>query len=172
MPGFPRRAPRQEFGPEPQNRYPVRNPNFEMDAETIGRLLLSTVAGSGLMVALAMVDVVTAAASGGSATVLERHESWNPYYKTAAPFTAPAVTRVSAGVFDIEYPANLPDYSGSLQPVEFAGGVAAYLDNTSTVLMARVIPNAPRSSKVRVRGWLLSGSSQTATDGTFRVWLF
>lgn len=171
MPGFPRRPPRQEFGPEPKNRYPIRNPEKELDGETIGRLLFHQLAGSGLVVPLAWLTVLTSAGGGGTATLLARDEAWNPRYETTGVYAEPDVTRVSAGVFDIEYAANLPDWSGENQPVEFKGGIALYLDDTSTVMMARVIPESPNSSKVRVRGWVISGSSQTATDGTFLVGL-
>lgn len=121
------------------------------------------------MAVLAQLTVVTAAGGGGSATILERAEAWNPRFETTGLYVPPTVTRVSAGVFDIAYAANLPDWTGEVQPVEFTGGEASYLDNTSTVLMARVIPTSPKTSTVRVRGWLISGSSQTPTDGTFLV---
>jgi hypothetical protein len=168
---YPRKTDRSDFGPEPKNRWPVRSPQYELDAETVGRLMFFQLAGLSMAAGCAQLVVRTTAAGGGSATLLSRYEGWNPRQVVTGFYTPPQVTRVSAGVFDIEYAASVPDFQDVLTALEFTGGEASYTDDTSTLLVARVVPTPVPSSKVRVRGWLVSGSSQTPTDGTFLVTL-
>lgn len=168
--GFPTRPLRDAFGPTIQNRYPVRSPAYELDGEIIGNLMMAQIAGMGLTAVLAWL-VVKIQSGSPTQTIISRDEAWNAEANTSGENSPPNVVRVSAGVLDITYPAQLPDWSGVDRPVAFKGGVAAYLDDNASPLFARVVPDQPYTSHVRVRGWLITGSSQTPTDGTLLIGL-
>lgn len=168
--GFPTRPTRTDFGPALKNRKPVRNPEYEVDAQLLGGMLFGQVAGMGMTAFLAFL-IVKIQSTGTTAAVLDRWEAWNPDRKTAAAFAPPLVTRVSAGVVDISYASDLPDWDNVSRPVAFKGGLAAYLDDNTNIYVARVIPQTPNNSVVRVRGHQLVGAAQTALDGTFLVGL-
>jgi hypothetical protein len=170
MPGFPTRSLRDAFGPTIINRYPVRSPQYELDGAVIGNLMMAQLTGAGLTAVLAWL-VVKIQSSGTTAAIISRDEAWNIEAEISGEFSPPNVVRASAGVLDITYPAQVPDYTDTPVPLTFKGGVAAYLDDNANPLLARVVPDQPYSSHVRVRGWLISGSSQTPTDGTLLIGL-
>ncbi len=173
--GFPLRPLRDAFGPMIKNRYPVRNPEYELDGEILGNLLLAQVAGMGLVSLLAILVIKTTTTP--SATLLSRAEAWNPLAQTTGPYAAPNVVLASPGVIDITYPTQVPDFKGVLRAITFQGGVALFMDDDAAhPLIARVIPDmsgglpAP-SSHVKVRGWQLNGAAQNPLDGTFLIGL-
>lgn len=168
--GFPVRPLRQAFGPEPRNRTPVRNAEFEMDGETVGRLMMHQLAGTGLMVPLARLVILTA--STPAITLVERYEAWNPRGLVTSPHGAPALARAAAGDFTITYAAQIPDWSEAAQPLVFQGGVASFVADDTNVYTARVIPTTPASSVVRVRGWQWTAPDWVAADGRFLVLLW
>jgi len=167
--GFPVRPSRDDFGPEPRNRTPVRNAEYEMDGETTGRLLLHQIAGLGLLSSLA--ELVIATTSSPSITLLTRKEAWNTRAQVSGPYAPPTLARPSAGVITIAYPSQVPDWSGALQPLSFKGGAAFFLDDNANVYSARVIPSPVASSTVTVRGWVFSGGAFNPSDGTLLVLL-
>jgi len=173
--GFPLRPLRDAFGPQIQNRYPVRNPKYETDGETIGNMMFGQIVGSGLTAALVWLVIKTTATP--SITLISRDEAWNIYANVAGEYAPPTVTRTSAGVIDITYPAQVPDFKGVPRALTFKGGGAFYLDDDAThPLIARVIPDMSGgtpafSSHVKVRGWQLNGAAQNPLDGTFLIGL-
>lgn len=168
--GFPIRPLRAAFGPTIKNRYQVRNPEYELDGAVIGNLMFAQIVGSGLTAVLVWL-VVKIQSSGTTAQLISRDESWNIDAQVSGDYSPPSVVRASAGVLDITYPAQVPDWTTVGKSLTFKGGVALYQDDNANPLIARVVPDAPNSSHVRVRGWLVSGSSQTPTDGTLLIGL-
>ncbi len=148
MTGFPIRPLRPDFGPEPRNRYPVRNAEHETDGETVGRLMFHQLTGLGLVCDLAQLVVSTAALT---ASLAHREEAWNTRGASSGAYEPPALEMTTEGVFTIQYPTTVPDWSGVLQPLVFRGGAAYVLNNDDGVYQARVIPEAVPSSKVTVR---------------------
>jgi hypothetical protein len=173
--GFPLRPLRDAFGPSLKNRYPVRNPAYETDGEVTGNLLFDQIAGMGLTAVIAWLVVKTTTAP--TCVLLSRQEAWNTLAQSTGAYAPPDVVRASAGVIDITYPAQVPDYKGVLRTLTFSGGVALYLDDSAAFpLVGRVIPDMSGglpafSSHVKVRGWQLNGAAQNPLDGVFLIGL-
>jgi len=168
--GFPVRPRRLDFGPKLKNRKPIRNPEYEVAAELLGGLAFGQLAGAGQTAFLAVL-LVKIQSGAPTASIIDRSEAWNPDRKTTGGFAAPLVTRVSAGVLDISYASEVPDWDDVSRPLSFKGGFANYIDDNTNVLFARVIPTDPNTSAVRVRGWQITGSSQNVLDGTLLIGL-
>ena len=118
MSGFPNRASRLDYGPEPIDRRPVTDPEKELGAG-IGRLMFYQLAGCGIMVPVAWCHLTAAA------VIVSRAESWNPDAKTGAPYTAPTLTHPGAGQYTIEWAAQYPDHDQvSLRTLNFKWAAA------------------------------------------------
>ena len=122
MPGFPNRASRADYGPEPVNAHPVVDPARELDGETVGRLMFHQLAGLGVT---AVVAWLLTPGTGATPAITARAEAWNPNAETGAPYTAPVVTRTGAGEYTIDYPATQPDNTGTLYALNFKAARAA-----------------------------------------------
>lgn len=168
--GFPLRPLRDAFGPLIKNRYPVRSPEYELDGALIGNLLMAQVVGAGLTAALLWM-LVKIQSGAPHETLLWRDEAWNPTALSTGAYAPPGLVRASAGVVDITYPAQVPDWQGTLRNLTLSGGVAAYVDDNANPLFARVVPDAVPSSHVKVRAWLIGAGSVTPTDGTLLIGL-
>lgn len=155
--GFPTRPLREDFGPEPENRYPVRHPAKEFDGETTGRLMFHQLSGLGQMTHLCEVLFDSAG------NVSYRSECWNPKRITGAPFLPPAVTVNGVGHYTVTYAVEYPDHTGVMQPVVFRGGYVDVHGDATGVYAWRVIPQAPFSSIVDVRVYKFSGGAWVAT---------
>lgn len=169
--GFPLRVRRSDMGPKLLNRKPVRDPRYQVHADLLGGLLFGQVAGMNLTCLLAVL-LVRIQSSAPTATILERHEAWNPEGFSTGDYADPLVTRASAGVLDISYATQVPDWDNQDRDLVFKGGFVNYIDDNTNLLTGRVIPTSPVSSVVRVRGWHVTGSSQNAADGTLLVGLY
>lgn len=172
--GFPKRPPRQDFGPVPADRYPQGDPKYGLGAD-IGALILHQVAGSGLMVPLVLIQIVTSAAGGGTATILTRREAWNPYLATTGDYAPPGVSRTGVGEGSITYPANIPDHTGVAQPVVFSWGFGLSLDASHNFATCRVFPSSPAPSSVVTFKHVCyddTANDMIAQDGTIVVALY
>jgi len=143
--GAPLRPVRADYGPEPENRFPVREPAKDFDGETMGRLMLHELAASAQVRALA---VLLIAADG---SLLYRWESWNVDRKTTGDFAPPVIDVSTPGDVVIEYDANLPDRLGDGQPVVFRGGSANVQSADKAYAQPAVLPTDPLTSTVTVR---------------------
>jgi hypothetical protein len=164
--GFPTRPVRDAFGPDPVNQYPVRDPNKELDGETIGRLMMHQLSGMGQTVDLADLIFV-----GSTQAISYRSEAWNPKRVTIAPFANPGIVRSSAGLYVVTYEEEYPDHKGTAQPCIFRGGTVTVLDNDGARWSWRVVPSNPFSSVVTVYTWKDIAGTWTATDCTLLLTL-
>lgn len=142
--GFPLKPVRSDFGPEPVNRTPVRSPEKDLDAETIGRLIFHQLTGVGQVAALAVLIV---AADG---EIVFRWEAWNRERSTTGPFAPPEID-VTDGVVTITYPATVPDRKGELQPLVFRGGVGNVQSDARAYFQPGIKPTDPLTSGVTVK---------------------
>lgn len=168
---FPARPPRSEFGPRPIDKYPVRSPQSEMGAD-IGHMMLAQVVGSGLLSALAELDV-TIQSGAPTVTINTRKEAWNPDGLSTGDYADPTVLRTGTGVFTVEYSSQLPDQFGVLQDVVFRGGFASVVSANANVTLCEVKPTVPPSSLVTVNVWQFVGAAApAAVDGkvNLRLW--
>jgi hypothetical protein len=115
MSGFPVRPARSAFGPDPENRRPVRNPKLEISAD-IFKLAFWQLAGMGLMVPQAWVYCTI---SGTTLTLASHAESWDPNQALAVP----GVTRTSQGLYAVAYPATVPDENGDQRAISLTWGI-------------------------------------------------
>lgn len=159
--GFPTRPVRDAFGPEPVNAYPVRDPNKELDGETVGRLMLHQLSGVGQTVDLA--DLVFV---GATQVINYRSEAWNPKRQTIAPYAPPGISRTSAGLYVVTYASTYPDHKGDAQPTIFRGGTVTVLDDDASRWSWRVVPTSPFGPSVKVYTWKDIAGVWTATDCT------
>ncbi len=164
MTGFPGRPYREELGPEPVNSRPVRSPERELDAETVGKLMFHQIIGSGLMVDLAELEITVAA----SPTLHRRREAWNVHAATADAYAPPNITRSGAGIFTIAYGSTVPDQHNVLTPLVFNGGTGIVLDGdpAAYVYNVHVQRSSPANSQVavRVRRQPIGGGAWTHVD--------
>lgn len=110
---FPLRPSRSSFGPKRVNARPSRNPNQELDDNAINAFLW-TVAGAGLMVAMARLQFSVAA---GVLSLVAHVEAFQP--DGGAP---PATARTSQGVYTFAFSASYPDEQGNQQPLSLSYG--------------------------------------------------
>lgn len=110
MPGFPNRPVRAEFGPDPVNRRPVRDPEQELDA-SVGRLIMWQLSGLGLTAPRAWVDINCL---DPTPAVLDWAAAWDPRRE----LDAPVVARTGAGVYTVAFEADYPDESGAATAFE------------------------------------------------------
>jgi hypothetical protein len=161
--GFPTRQTRDDFGPEPENRFPVRDPTKEMDGETTGRLMMTSLGALGQMLHRAALKF-----DGATATVVDRWEAWNPKRISGAPFAPPGITRHSAGVYTIAYAASYPDHTGVTQPLVWSGGGycdVLVIDGAPWTWKLEPIVGALSSMKLHLWKWTFAGSwLATPTD--------
>lgn len=149
--GFPTRPTREAFGPDPRNRYPVRDPEQELAAE-IGRLLFWQVSGMGLVVARAWahVDLLNP-----TPTVLDWAAAWDPR-REASP---PTIGRVAQGDFRITFAAQYPDESGEQQAFDVGKVPYGFVDGATFHFIHCYREDA---TKVRV---LVKDTALAAVDG-------
>ncbi|MFZ5896801.1 MAG: hypothetical protein ACOY0T_37440 [Myxococcota bacterium] len=166
MTGFPIRPLRDDFGPEPRNRAPVRNAEFELDGETVGRLMFHQLTGTGLLVDLAELALNL---SSSGASILSRKEAWNVRGANSGAFAPPTLERTALGVWTITYPSEVPDWSGRGAPLVFNGGSAECLVDDEAVYRARVIPTSPPSSVVTLRCWVFYAGAFVPSEGQYLV---
>jgi hypothetical protein len=114
MAGFPLRPNRTAYGPDPQNRRPVRNPKQELSAD-IGKLMMWQLAGAGLVVPMAWLYCTVA---GGVLTLVSFAESFDP-----VGTIPPAVVRTSQGLYTVAYPSTAPDENGTTTAVSLTFGL-------------------------------------------------
>lgn len=154
--GFPTIPLRDDYGPEPVNQYPVRDPNKELDGESTGRLMFHQLSGLGLMSHLAAVafDNNNNILSAGA----DRSEAWNTKRATGAPYAAPIITRPSVGLAVITYLPQYPDHTGAMQPLIIRGGYAVPFENDGVVWNARVLPSYPYTSVCSVESSAWNGA--------------
>jgi len=169
--GYPVRPTRSDFGPEPKNRTVVRDAEYELDGETVGRLMFFTMAGGARTIALARIRVDDL---GSGPVAIDREEAWNPNKLTSGPYAAPTITALATGRFQIAYPATVPDREGTLRELLLTGGhaqavVLASNANLHHCEVRLTDPSIP-SSVVEVRCW--SWSDWAAADVPFDVWLY
>jgi len=128
MSGFPTRPLRPAFGPEPKNRFPVRDPERELDGETVGKLMMHQITGSGLTVPRAWFVLNGLAVTP---VLLSRAEAWNPKGVTDVDFPAPVVARTAQGIFTVTYAATFKDETGVAMTLDLIAAVAhPYEDGT------------------------------------------
>lgn len=169
MSGFPTRPTRDDFGPEPVNSRPVRDPSRELDGETIGRLMFHQLAGLGLGTARAW--LLTQIDAGPAVSIASRTETWNPKNLSASPYDWPVVIRSGVGVYLVEYNSTYPDQTGELQAVDPKAPLAKVVPPAGTatdlVFVERaVFESAPPTGKfqihVRTFQWQVGVSSDWA----------
>ena len=160
--GFPARPVRDDFGPDPSNQYPIRDPNKELDAETTRRLMFHQLSGLGQMNDLAEIIF-----DGATQVISYRAEAWNPKREAGGLYLPPGIVRNSVGVYTVTYAAQYPDHKSTTIPTMFRAGRCEVLTNDSTPLTTRVTPGTPAGPIVVVRTWKLVATVWTATDGLF-----
>lgn len=119
MSGLPLRPSRQDYGPDPVNTRPVRDPSRELDGETIGKLMLHQLAGLGAVTARAW--LTTRIIAGPDVELASRAEGWNPNDVQTSPYTPPTVVRAGPGEYTVDYQSEYPDQDGTLQPLVVSG---------------------------------------------------
>jgi hypothetical protein len=170
MPGFPVRPLRDEYGPDPVNKYPVMDPTKDLDGETLGRLIFHQLTGLGLASRLAALNFTIQSGAPTSA-INWRREAWNTKGQTTGSYAEPTLTRTGTGVTTLAYAANLPDWTGEDQPVIFYGGGGFCSLDDSNIYLVDVRPTSPPSSSVTIRTYVWTSPNWVASDGDFTIWL-
>lgn len=149
--GFPTRPTRAAFGPDPVNRYPVRDAEQELDAN-IGRLLFWQTSGMGLVAHRAWLhlDLLNPTPS-----LLDWAAAWDPRREAAAP----GVGRVAQGDFRITFAAQYPDESGEQQAFDVGPVPFGFVDGPTFHFVHCYREDA---TKVRV---LVKDTALAAVDG-------
>lgn len=165
--GFPLRPTRDDFGPEPVNRTPVRSAEMDLDAETIGRLMFHQLAGLGQVVPLAVLII------NADGSLAFRWEAWNRNRATTGDYAPPAIDVSTPGVVLIEYSATVPDRLGEGQPLAFRGGVANVQSADKVYGNPAVLPASPLGSSVTVQtSYFDSGAFVAGLDAPLFVALW
>lgn len=159
MPGFPSRPDLAAFGPDAVNTRAVRDPSRELDAAS-WNLLRFQVAGLGLIAPRAYLEFLATAA----VTISARAEAWNPRGLISAPFTAPVITRVGTGNYNVVYASPVVDEAGASVALSFTRGFGFILTPSAIVLKhVLVTPLAGSANGVKVA---IFNSAAALEDGS------
>lgn len=154
MSGFPNRPDLATFGPDAVNTRAVRDPSRELDAST-WNLLRFQVAGLGIITPRAYLQFLTTA----EVTISARAEAWNPRGLTSAPFTAPAITRVGAGNYNVIYASPVTDQAGASVALSFTRGLGFIVTPSAVVLKhVLVTPLVGNANGVKVAVFSAAGA--------------
>lgn len=158
MTGFPTRPSRATFGPTPENRYPVVDPAYELDAD-IGDLMMWQTAGLGAISASAWAFVHYTAPA--TVAVTYSAEAWD-----ADGAYVPTVSRTGAGDYTVTWAATYPDKDAVSQTLSLLWARAH--PQSASALSATAVIEADRHS-VRVYIYDAAGA---ATDADVVVEVF
>lgn len=144
--GFPTRPPRSSFGPDPVNTKPVRDRARELDAD-IGKLVFHQVAGSGLVGPVAILRFLADTAR----TIHQRQEAWNPSQESTGAYADPTITRISTGIYTVEYPTPIPDQNGVDVATDLRFALASVVTADDDDMRARAWRVSATTLRVTVR---------------------
>jgi hypothetical protein len=158
MSGFPTRAGRDAFGPDPINSRRVRDPRRQLDGESTGRLMFWQLGGLGLISPLATITATVVAAS----LALQTHaEAFQP-----RGGAAPTPARTGTGVYTFTFIDEYPDEQGNDATLTIRGGAAFALG--ATPLHGQI--EVTSAHAVTVRFWDLAGSAADAESMLVVLW--
>ena len=163
MSGFPVRPDRAAFGPEPINRFAVRDAARELDGPTIGSLMMWQLSGCGIIVPRAMAIIRVDA--GDVATLLASAEAWDP--KSAY---VPLLAHPGVGQFTLTYAATYPDKDSLPQATNLVGSLPL-VQNVTTRFPSQALVS-PGGLIVNVAVWNAAGvlDDPTSSDILVLAW--
>lgn len=138
--GFPTRSTRSAFGPRLEDRFPVVDPTKEIPASAFN-LAFWQLAGLSLVTPRAIV------VAKGTPSGVERsasQEAWNP-----DGGIVPQLTRESAGVYTVTYPATAKDEQGNSVSIALLG-VAYVTPQTQSKARGWGRMLAPNVAEIRI----------------------
>jgi hypothetical protein len=125
------------------NRFPVRNPQHELDGPTIGDLIMWQIAGMGVVspVTFALLTI----AAGPSLTLTASGEAWDP-----DAGSIPTIAYVGVGTYTVQYATTYPDKDAITQTTNLLFATAL-LQTLSDFRATAKVQADKRTIDVRVR---------------------
>jgi len=170
MPGFPARIARSSLGPTLQNRYPIKDPRFDIGEEAFNLAWwqiagMNAVSPRGFLVVDGLTD---AGVSVNPPVTTYQAFAWDP--ENAMPKIQ--WTRSGTGIYTFSLPdTQYPDEQGNLITVEFLGGVAfaqcLSSGTTGSNMLSAFNKTGVRSGRVR---FVTTGGVDNDADFILLLW--